>query len=185
IVLAQWQTAKGSLVLLTQAQTIYLVPWAVLALPVATSAFPALAHAWTVNDRGEFQRTLARATRGLLLLAGFGAAALVALAGPTAQLLAGVTRGVADTRALAWSSAGFAPGLLGYALSSLHSRALSAQGNNRDVARATLLGWGGAMLAAAVLALLLPARYRVPAVTVGNSVGMLLLGAVLLVLVAR
>jgi putative peptidoglycan lipid II flippase len=185
IVLAQWRTAKGSLVLLTQAQTIYLVPWAVLALPVATSAFPALAHAWAVEDRGEFQRTLARATRGLLLLVGLGAAALVALAGPTARLLAGVTRGVPDTRVLAWSIAGFAPGLFGYALYSLHSRALYAQGNNRDVARATLLGWGGAMLAAALLALLLPARYRVPAVTVGNSLGMLLLGAVLLVLVAR
>jgi putative peptidoglycan lipid II flippase len=185
IVLVQWHTVPGSLVLFTQAQTVYLLPWAVLAVPVATSAYPVLARAFATGEAGLFQRTLAGASRSVLLLSGLGAAGLIALAQPLARLLAEVTRGVPSVATLAAAIAGFGPGLLGYGLFALHSRALYARGRNRSVALATLVGWGGVTLASVALALTLPGRYRVPAVSIGNSVGMLALGAVLLVLVSR
>jgi putative peptidoglycan lipid II flippase len=185
IVLVQWHTVPGSLVLFTQAQTVYLLPWAVLAVPVATSAYPVLARAFATGEAGLFQRTLAGASRSVLLLSGLGAAGLVAAAQPVARLLAQVTRGVPSVPTLAAAIAGFAPGLLGYGLFALHSRALYARGRNRCVAIATLIGWGGVTLASVVLALALPDRYRVLAVTLGNSLGMLVLGAVLVILVAR
>jgi putative peptidoglycan lipid II flippase len=185
IVLAQWHTVPGSLVLYGQAQTVYLVPWAVLAVPVATSAYPVLARAFATGEEASFQRTLAGATRSVLLLSTLGAAGLIALADPVAGLLGEVTRGVPDPDTLAAAIAGFAPGLIGYGLFALHSRALYARGHNRSVALATVIGWGGVTLASVALALGLPRHLRVPAVTIGNSVGMLVLGAVLVVLVAR
>jgi putative peptidoglycan lipid II flippase len=185
IVLVQWRTVPGSLVLFTQAQTVYLLPWAVLAVPVATSAYPVLARAFATGEAGLFQRTLAGASRSVLLLSGLGAAGLVALAQPVARLLVQLTRGAPNVSTLAAAIIGFAPGLLGYGLFALHSRALYARARNRSVALATLVGWGGVTLASVLLALALPGRYRVLAVTVGNSLGMLVLGAVLVILVAR
>jgi putative peptidoglycan lipid II flippase len=164
---------------------VYLLPWAVLAVPVATSAYPVLARAFATGEAGAYQRTLAGASRSVLLLSGLGAAGLVALADPVARLLAQVTRGIPSVPTLAAAIAGFAPGLLGYGLFALHSRALYARGRNRSVALATLIGWGGVTLASVALALVLPDRFRVLAVTLGNSLGMLVLGVVLAVLVAR
>jgi putative peptidoglycan lipid II flippase len=185
IVVVQWHTVTGSLVLFTQAQTVYLVPWAVLAVPVATSVYPVLARAYATGDGGLYQRTLAGASRSVLLLSGLGTAALLALARPVALLVARITGGGPSVATLAAAIAGFAPGLLGYGLFALHSRALYARGRNSSVALATLVGWGGVTVASVALALALPVRYRVPAVTVGNSIGMLVLGGVLLLLVAR
>jgi putative peptidoglycan lipid II flippase len=185
IVVVQWNTVSGSLVLFTQAQTVYLLPWAVLAVPVATSAYPVLAHANATRDGGLYQRTLASSSRSVLLLSALGTAGLVAVAGPVARLLAEVNQGVTSVSTLTEAIIGFAPGLLGYGLFALHSRALYARGRNRSVAVATLIGWGGVTLASVALAAALPDRYRVLAVTCGNSVGMLLLGAVLLRLVSR
>ena len=44
---------RGSVNVLVYGQTIYLLPWAVLAVPVATSVFPRLAEA---AERSQFER---------------------------------------------------------------------------------------------------------------------------------
>jgi putative peptidoglycan lipid II flippase len=183
IALVNWGTAAGSLVLFTQAQTLYLLPWAVLALPVATSVYPVLSESHATGDPQRYRRTLAAATRSVLLLCGLGAAGLAALAWPAAWLLSHVTTGSPDVPRLAAAIIGFAPGLLGYGLFSLHSRALYARGENRRAALAAVVGWGAVALASIVLALALPASVRVPAMTAANSFGMLVLGAVLVALV--
>jgi putative peptidoglycan lipid II flippase len=50
---------------------------------------------------------------------------------------------------------------------------------------ATVAGWGAVAVASVLVALLVPARDRVPALTAANSAGMLLLAVVLVVLVGR
>jgi putative peptidoglycan lipid II flippase len=185
IALVNWHTEGGALFRFTQAQTIYLLPWAVLAVPVATSAYPALASASAAGDLDRFRATLAGATRGVLLLSGLGAAALAALAWPAAWVYANVAHSPSDVPDLAAGIVAFAPGLLGYGLFALHSRALYAHRQNRAAAQATVLGWGAVAVLSVALALLLPAGQRVAAVAAANSGGMLVLGAVLLVLVAR
>jgi putative peptidoglycan lipid II flippase len=172
----------GTLVLFTLAQTVYLLPWAVLALPIATSAYPALAEAAARDDRATFAATLAGATRGLVLLGCLGAAGLAALGTPLAWVLA---RSTANPAHVAAGIAGLAPGLLGYALFALLSRALYARGDTRLAAAATVVGWGGVALASVALSAALPRVDRVAALALANSAGMLVLGGVLLVLVAR
>ncbi len=184
IVLVTWGTPDGSLLLFTQAQTVYLLPWAVLAVPVATSAYPALARAYVQRDEPAFRSTLAGAGRSVLVLCGLGAGGLIAIARPVAGILASVARlSPARTDTLTATIIAFAPGLFGYGLFALYSRALYARGDNRVAARATLLGWGAVTVLSVVLALVLPVGVRVPAVAAGNSAGMVLLAVVLVVLV--
>ncbi|HEU4425231.1 MAG TPA: lipid II flippase MurJ [Pilimelia sp.] len=172
---------EGAVVHYNLAQTVYLLPWAVLAVPVATAAFPRLAAAGAADDTGRYAGTLAPAVRGVLLLSCLGAAVLVAVAGPAGQLLVD-GRG---TGAVTAGIVGFAPGLLGYALFALLSRALYARGDTGAAAAATAAGWAVTVLAAVGLAAGLADSDRVLALALGNSAGMLVVGAVLLVVVAR
>jgi putative peptidoglycan lipid II flippase len=176
---------SGSLVLYTLAQTIYLLPWAVLAVPIATSAYPPLAEAAARADRAGYAATLASAARGMLLFGCLGVAALATLAMPLARVLAGSTAGPHTVGVVASAVVGFAPGLVGYALFALLSRALYARGDTAVAALATVLGWAGVAAASLVFASALPDVRRVTALAVANSTGMLLLGGLLLAAVAR
>lgn len=176
---------SGSIVVYTLAQTIFLLPWAVLALPVATTSYPALAEAGAVGDRAAFARTLAPAARSLVLLTCLGAAALVVLAGPVAAILVQVMADPPPTGQIAAGIAGFAPGLIGYGLFALFSRALYARGDAFAAAGATALGWATAAGAALFFAAVAPTGDRVGALAAANSVGMLVLGGALAYVVRR
>ncbi len=168
----------------TLAQTVYLVPWSVLALPVATSVYPTLARSYEAGDEPTYQGTLAPATRTVLMLSSLGAAAMIGAAEPMARVFRATSQSL-DTGAMTAALVAFAPGLLGYGLFALHSRALYARHQNRYAAVATLAGWGAVALGSVLLAVILPTADRVTAVTVANSAGMVVLGAVLLVILAR
>jgi putative peptidoglycan lipid II flippase len=166
----------GSIVIYNLAQTIFLVPWAVLALPLATTTYPALAEAGAVGDDEQYARTLAPAARSVLLLCCLGTAALVALAKPMAVLLAQLTAHRADADQLTAGIAGFAPGLIGYGLFALFSRALYARAQAYAAAVVTGIGWASAIVAALVLANALPVYNRVGAVALATAIGMTVLG---------
>jgi putative peptidoglycan lipid II flippase len=163
------------------AQTVYFLPWAVLAVPLAVAAYPTLAAARAVGDERAYQETLAPAVRGVVLFSLLGAAALVGTATPVGYLF--FTPEVAPAAAAA--IAGFAPGLLGYGLFAVLTRALYARGETRAATFATAVGWLTVPVLAVLLGTLLPLRDRVLAVTLANSVGMLLLGGLLLAAVLR
>jgi putative peptidoglycan lipid II flippase len=88
-------------------------------------------------------------------------------------------------RASAAAIAGFGPGLLGYGLFAVLTRALYARGAARPAAAATLAGWLVVPAVAVGLAAAFPADYRVFAVGLANSIGMLVLGTLLTVVVVR
>lgn len=183
IYLANPPAPEGALVVFTIAQTVYLLPWAVLAVPVATSAYPTLADASATRDHAAYRSTLSGAVRATLLLTSTGAAVLVAVAAPAAQIVGMLTARNPSVAPLAAGIVGFAPGLVGYGLFALLSRALYARGEATLVARVAVGGWGAATLAMALLAAALPTDERVLALAAGNSVGMVVLGATLLVVV--
>ncbi|WP_018220110.1 murein biosynthesis integral membrane protein MurJ [Salinispora pacifica] len=162
------------------AQTVYLLPWAVLAVPLAVAAYPSLAAAGSVGDEAAYRATLAPTARGVLLLSCLGAAVLVGTAVPVGYFFF-----VGEAAATAAAGiAGFAPGLIGYGLFAVLSRALYARGQTRAAASAIAVGFLVVPGAALLLSAVLPLRDRVPAVTLANSVGMAVLGA-LLVLAVR
>ncbi|GAA4470228.1 murein biosynthesis integral membrane protein MurJ [Phytohabitans houttuyneae] len=167
----------GTPVVYNLAQTIYLLPWAVLAVPLATAAYPTLVAAHAEGGHVRYRETLAPAARGVLLLSCAGAAALVAVAGPVARFF--------DVPVAADGIAGFAPGLLGYGMFAVLTRALYARGEPRPAALATVSGWAVAALSAVALAAALADDQRVLALTLGNSIGMVLLGVLLVAAVVR
>ncbi|WP_326559375.1 murein biosynthesis integral membrane protein MurJ [Micromonospora sp. NBC_01796] len=168
----------GNPVVLNLAQTMYLLPWAVLAVPLAVAAYPTLVAAYATGDEETFRRTLAPTTRGVLLLSCLGAAALIATAEPVARFFDFGSESAA-------AIAGFGPGLLGYGVFAVLSRALYARGDNRAAAATTAAGWLVVPVAAVGLSRLLPDADRLVAVTSANSIGMLVLGTLLVVVVAR
>lgn len=177
---------SGLIVVLTLAQTVFFVPWSVLAVPVAISVYPALATAHATDDPPTYRRTLAGATRSVLLLTALGAAAMAAAAQPIGRIFAAIaTSAKPDPDALAAGLIAFAPGLIGYGLYALHSRALYARHDNRYAAAATLAGWGTVAIASLVLSAVLPVPSRVTALAAANSIGMTVLAAVLIAILAR
>lgn len=172
----------GSVVVYNLAQTMYLLPWAVLAVPLAVAAYPTLVAAHDTGDEAAYRSTLAPTARAVLLFSALGAAMLVATAAPVASFFFGAAGGAASVPA---AIAGFAPGLLGYGLFAVLSRALYARGETRAAAVATGVGWLAVPLAAVTLTAAFPGAQRVLALTLANSVGMLLLGAALVTVVAR
>jgi putative peptidoglycan lipid II flippase len=166
----------GTLVLFLLAQAVFLLPWAVLAVPLSTPTFPVLAEAAATGDTARYDATLARATRAMLLVSGLGVAALIGLSGPVAVLLSAVTATHPPAATLAAAIVAFAPGLPGYALFALFSRALNAAGRARSAAAAAVAGWMSTPVAALALVLSAPGTHRVVMLGAATSVGMTVLG---------
>jgi len=135
--LANGHGGNGAVVLYNYAWQMFLVPYAVLAIPIAVSAFPVLSARGNAElthaevDGAEFDATSAAATRGVLLVSWLGAALLAGAAVPAARLFASHP-GQASHLALALAA--FAPGLVGYGLLACLSRVLLADGRNRVAA---------------------------------------------------
>jgi putative peptidoglycan lipid II flippase len=168
--------AERGLTLYTTAQTVFLLPWAVLAVPLATAVYPSLSAAAAGGDETAYAKSLSASARTVILAAGLGAAALAALAGPAARLM--------NAGSAAAGIAGFAPGLFGYALFALLSRALYARGATRAAAASTAAGWivaTGVALAFAGLS----DRWQVPALGLANAAGMTVIGVLLVLAVRR
>ena len=134
IVLANGHRGQGALVLYNYGWQMFFVPYAVLAVPIATSAFPALSAA----DGTSFDQTTAASTRAGMLVSWLGAALLAGTAVPASRLFALSPSGA---RQLAVIFAAFAPGLVGYGLAANLSRVLFACHRSRVAAVALVSGW--------------------------------------------
>lgn len=170
----------GAVPLYTYAWQLFHLPYAVLAVSVATSAFPTLsARAAEGDDRG-YAAAAAATTRGLVLISCAAAGALAAVAGPAARVFVFGAPGATDPAVLARAVVAFAPGLVGYGLVAHLGRALYAAGRHRVSAAAVVSGWAAAAAVDVALAITVPAGSVVAAFGVGNTVGMTLGGVLLL-----
>lgn len=174
----------------TMVQPVYLLPYAVLAVPLATSTFPRLAASAATDDRAGYAPLAAVTTRAVLVAGAVGAAVLAAVAPAVATVY-----GVIGTGAPALIASVdvpltlIAPGLLGMGLIFHVSRALYALERGRLAVLAASSGWLTVVVASWVACLVLvpgapdgPAALR--ALAIGSSVGMLVAGLAL-VLVLR
>ena len=182
--LANAGAPDGTQVVYAAGLTVFLVPWAALAVPLATSAYPGLAERAETGDEAGFRRALAPVTVLVVVSSAVAAALLVAVAGPMAGVfLAGEPAGVVG--ALRDTIVAFAPGLPGYGLVAVLSRALYARGLWRAPTACVLGGWLLAVAADVVLAAVLPAADRGVALAAGHSAGVTVGGLALLAVVAR
>ena len=173
---AQQTGDQGALTRFTWANAVYLLPYAVLAAPLLQLSFPRLADA-AEKGRGDVGQVLAETGPVTVVMAWLGAALLVATAIPVARVFV-LGPGSGRTDALAWPIVAFAPAVVGFTLLGLSSRTLLAQhlGTASGVANAS--AWAAVIICVAVLRLVVPAAWLVPALAASVSLGMVLGAAV-------
>ena len=187
----------GTLNVYTYAQAVTLLPYAVLAVPLATAAFPSLAGAHAASrPPGEAPApadTLRRAWLATVVVSLFGAAALVAVAVPVGaffQSLDAGSRSQASLESLAAMGDAvtlFAPSVVALGVIGLLTRASYVRGAALVAGALAAGGW----LATAVIPWLLldptgaggPATLR--ALGAGSSLGLTIGAVLLVVLVGR
>ncbi len=137
---------NGTLSVYQYIQAVYLLPYAVLAVPIATSAFPTLAHAAGAGVDGA--ATLARSVRAVVLFTALGSAALVAAARPVGTFFSSLDarKGGGRTSSAALASLGdglaaYAVGLVGFGVVALLTRAVYVRGRPRTAGLAVAGGW--------------------------------------------
>ncbi|MCU1590963.1 MAG: virulence factor family protein [Frankiales bacterium] len=170
---------EGAVVVFQVATALFLLPWAVLAVPVATTAFPVLTASAAAGEETGYADVARRSLLAVVVTMLGGIALLVAVAAPAARVLAAGVPGPESVGALTRGTIAFAPGLLGYGLLALLGRALYARGDGRTPAVATVTGW---LVVAGLDTFLVVATSadRVTALGLGNSGGMTVAGAMLL-----
>lgn len=182
--LANDGTPDGTQVVYAAGLTLFLVPWAALAVPLATSAYPGLAERAEEGDEAGFRRALAPVAVFTVAAAAVAAALLVAVSGPMARVF--LARGSdAVVGALRDTIVAFSPGLIGYGLVALLTRALYARGLWKAPTACVVGGWLLAVVADVVLSAVLPPDERGWALGAGHSLGVTVAGLGLLVVVAR
>jgi putative peptidoglycan lipid II flippase len=182
--LANAGAPDGTQVVYAAGLTLFLVPWAALAVPLAVSAYPGLAERADTGDEAGFRRTLAPVAVLVVVGTLVAAAVLVAVSGPMARVFL-TGEPPATVSALRDTIIAFAPGLPGYGLVALLTRALYARGLWKAPTVCVLGGWLLAVAADVVLAAVLPAADRALALGAGHTIGVTAAGLGLLAVVAR
>ncbi len=123
-------TVEGGVVTWQLAYTYFLLPHALVAIPSFTAAYPGLARAAHAGDEADFADRLRQAVTAVLVLGLPATAALVALgpAGTDLTLFGASARSAGE---VADVLAALAPGLVGYGLFLLLTRAAYARGDVR------------------------------------------------------
>lgn len=129
----------GTYTVFNYTQQVYLLPYAVLAFPIATSAFPAFTEHAAHRRLDELRSLVATTTRALLLAVAAGVAMVIAAAPQIGAVFDLMVRGDAPgmVEGLTW----MAPGLVGFALILHLSRVLYTIDRGRAAVVATAIGW--------------------------------------------
>ncbi len=178
IVLANGHGTSAAIVLYQYGWQVFEAVYAVLAVSIAVSAFPAL----SVRHGDDFDQTAAASVRAVLLMSFLGVALVLAVAVPAAHFLASRPGQVSQ---LAIGMALFAPGLAGYGLVASLSRVLLVTGRTRTAAMAVAAGWLIVIVADVALVTAAPGRLVVAMLALGNTVGLTVAGLALVVAARR
>jgi putative peptidoglycan lipid II flippase len=174
------------------AQQVYLLPYAILAFPIATSSFPHFTAHAAAQRMAELRALVASTTRTLVLAIGAGVAALIAAAPFVEQVFDVISRGE-GAAGLAAGLTWMAPGLIGFALILHLSRALYAVDAGRAAVTATAAGWLVVIVAAVAVPRIatpspdgtVPWGTALSLLGASGTLGMVVAGAGLLVAVRR
>jgi putative peptidoglycan lipid II flippase len=129
----------GAVARFTFAFTFFQLPYALLAVPVATARFPAMASAVISDERSRLSRLVGDGVVTTVAGCAAASAALLALAWPLVRLTAFGQISGSAIAPLAHAVAAFAPGLVGYGLFYLLTRVRYAQGDARSPTLANAL----------------------------------------------
>lgn len=186
VVLARSGGIQATINLFQWSQAVYLLPYAVLAVPLATAVFPRLAELASRPDTEPFARTAEKSTRAILVVSLTGTAALIAVAPAVEQVFARWN----DTEGMTMALTLMAPGVIGLSLIFHISRVLYSMDRSRSAVLATVAGWAAVSLACLVgVRIVAPDGGNGPgtlaALGLGHSIGMGVAAVALMAALAR
>ena len=169
VVLYLSNAVEGGVVIYQLAFVLFMLPNSLFAVPVLTTAFPALTRHSRSGDWPSFADEVGRATRSIVWFTTVSAGALVALAGPLSRLVAyGNAAGRYDELSVA--IAGFALGLPAFSLVLFLVRVAYSYGDTRSPALVALAMMVLGSVAMVLLAQLGSGSDRVALVGAGYAV---------------
>lgn len=128
---------EGSLPIYQYSQSVYMLPYAVLAVPIATAMFPRLSSLLHRGDKGAFNLECASSTRLVTGIGLLGSALLVSVSRPVADIFARIN----PVPGMVWALVAMAPAVVGYGLVYHLSRVLYALGGAKQAVIAASAGW--------------------------------------------
>lgn len=128
---------EGSLPIYQYSQSVYMLPYAVLAVPIATAMFPRLSSLIHQGDKDAFNLECASSTRLVTGIGLLGSALLVSVARPVADIFARIN----PVPGMVWALVAMAPAVVGYGLVYHLSRVLYALGGAKQAVIAASAGW--------------------------------------------
>ncbi|MGO2771912.1 murein biosynthesis integral membrane protein MurJ [Brachybacterium tyrofermentans] len=149
LVLSMKAGGTGTLPVFQYAQALYLLPYAILVVPLVTAVFPHLSELRLVGDTKGFANVAGASVRTVMVVAVIGGATLFAGAPALEQFFRLIDR--AGATGVGSTAAAFSLGLAGFAVAIQCTRILSAALRARDALLVGSVGW----IIAAVLILLL------------------------------
>lgn len=129
--------AEGSLPIYQYSQSVYMLPYAVLAVPIATAMFPRLSSLLHRGGKTAFNPECAASTRLVTVVGMLGSALLGAVALPVTDIFTRIN----PVPGMLWALVAMAPGIVGYGLVYHVSRVLYALGGARQAVIAASAGW--------------------------------------------
>lgn len=185
VVLVLSNRVRGGVVAWSLAFTVFLLPHALIALPVLTTSFPTMSRHAAGRDGVAYQRAVASGLRAITYLVLPAAAAMVALGLPMARVLQFGKFGHGGVAMVAGAVAAFGPGLAGYGTFLFLSRAMYATGDTRTPALVNMaVVAGGAVLMVSAFSAV-HGNARVVALAGAHSVAYLAGAAVMFAVVRR
>jgi putative peptidoglycan lipid II flippase len=175
----------GGLVTWTFAFAFFLLPIALFAVPVATTMFPGLARSHQGGRPAELGAALGRGVRTTVVLLVGAAAAFAALAWPIVRIAAFGDARLGGLAPLAHAVAAFAPGLVGYGLLYLLTRASYAVDDARTPFVASAVGTVAGVVVMIGASAWAPAAERAAALAGGYGAAYLVATVALAVVLGR
>lgn len=163
MVLAMRAGGTGTLPVFQYAQAMYMLPFAVLVVPLITAVFPHLSELRLVGDNAAFGRLSSISVRTVVVVSVIGAATLLAGAPTLEQFFRLVDR--AGAAGVGSTTAALSLGLAGFAVTTQCTRILSAALRARDALLVGSVGWVIAAVLLMVTILASPTRAAAEAAT--------------------
>jgi putative peptidoglycan lipid II flippase len=183
VVLVLANRVEGGVVAWNLGFTIFVLPHALVAVPVLTALFPTMARQSASGAEVDYQRTVSSGVRAITYLVLPAGAAMLALSFPMARILQFGKFHQGGLHVVAAAVAAFGPGLVGYGTFLFLARALYARGDTRTPALVNLVVVVGTSIGMVVTFSLVHGHARVAALAGAHSVGYLVGAAALYVII--
>ncbi|QPK93731.1 virulence factor MviN [Actinomyces sp. zg-332] len=172
----------GTLNIFQYTQAVYVLPYAILAVPIATAVFPYISEYAANNDKHSFANICVGSTNLLVFLSVLGMTGLMV----TSRGIEGVFQKLTPVDGMGLSLIYMSPGLVGFALIFHISRCLYAIKSPTKALISTVIGWVSVIVAQIIFVHLF-APYggdsvnTLLALGIGQSIGMSIAGIMLLI----